>query len=42
MEIEEDYSGYDDYLELDRQWSGTANDHLHNPSTANEQFQGRS
>lgn len=40
MEIEEDYSGYDDYLDLDRQWSANANDQLHNTNETNEQFQG--
>ena len=42
MDLEEDYSGYDDYIELDRQWSSNAKDFDHgDPSGSGpEQFQG--
>ena len=42
MDLEEDYSGYDDYIELDRQWSSNAKDYDHtdNLTSGQEQFQG--
>ena len=42
MEFEEDYSEYDDYIDLDRQWSGTKEyDHGHSQDQGMDQFQGR-
>ena len=29
MELEEDYSEYDDYMELERNWSSNANNYEH-------------
>jgi len=40
MEFEEDYSGYDDYIDLDRHWSGTKDyDHMQSQEAATDQFQ---
>jgi len=42
MELEEDYSEYDDYMELERQWSNNAKDYDHDNTTEKDPLQGLS